>query len=101
LHERRTGLAPCKFETVELDTCVGEVAGIDAEPLPERLANFNCRNNRLAHLGLRQDAFLEAVDESARRWAAARRRVSRTSTSGILETSSPIVGAIPARRIAP
>jgi 3-oxoacyl-[acyl-carrier-protein] synthase-1 len=87
LQERRTGLAPCKFETVELDTYVGEVAGVDAEPLPGRLANFNCRNNRLAHLGLRQDAFLEAVDESARRWG--RRRVGvflGTSTSGILET---------------
>jgi 3-oxoacyl-[acyl-carrier-protein] synthase I len=102
LQERRTGLAPCKFETVELDTYVGEVAGVDAEPLPGRLANFNCRNNRLAHLGLRQDAFLEAVDESARRWG--RRRVGvflGTSTSGILETElayrrrDPGTGALP------
>jgi 3-oxoacyl-[acyl-carrier-protein] synthase I len=102
LHERRTGLAPCKFETVELDTYVGEVAGVDAEPLPDRLANFNCRNNRLAHLGLRQDAFLEAVAESARRWG--RRRVGvflGTSTSGILETElayrrrDPGTGALP------
>ena len=102
LQERRTGLAPCKFETVELDTYVGEVAGIDAEPLPDRLVNFNCRNNRLAHLGLRQDAFLEAVDESARRWG--RRRVGvflGTSTSGILETElayrrrDPGTGALP------
>ena len=102
LQERRTGLTPCKFETVELDTYVGEVAGVDAEPLPGRLANFNCRNNRLAHLGLRQDAFLEAVDESARRWG--RRRVGvflGTSTSGILETElayrrrDPGTGALP------
>jgi 3-oxoacyl-[acyl-carrier-protein] synthase-1 len=102
LQERRTGLAPCKFETVELDTYVGEVAGIDAEPLPDRLVNFNCRNNRLAHVGLRQDAFLEAVDESARRWG--RRRVGvflGTSTSGILETElayrrrDPGTGALP------
>ena len=102
LQERRTGLAPCKFETVELDTYVGEVAGIDAEPLPDRLANFNCRNNRLAHVGLRQDAFLEAVAESARRWG--RRRIGvflGTSTSGILETElayrrrDPGTGALP------
>lgn len=102
LRERRTGLAPCKFETVELDTYVGEVAGIDAEPLPDRVANFNCRNNRLAHLGLRQDAFLESVAESARRWG--RRRVGvflGTSTSGILETElayrrrDPGTGALP------
>ena len=102
LQERRTGLAPCRFETVELDTYVGEVAGIDAEPLPDRVANFNCRNNRLAHLGLRQDAFLEAVAESARRWG--RRRIGvflGTSTSGILETElayrrrDPGTGALP------
>ena len=102
LQERRTGLAPCKFETVELDTYVGEVAGIDAEPLPERLANFNCRNNRLAQLGLRQDAFLEAVAESARRWGPRRVGVFLgTSTSGILETElayrrrDPGTGALP------
>jgi 3-oxoacyl-[acyl-carrier-protein] synthase-1 len=102
LQERRTGLAPCKFETVELDTYVGEVAGIDAEPLPGRLVNFNCRNNRLAHLGLRQDAFLEAVDESARRWGPRRVGVFLgTSTSGILETElayrrrDPSTGALP------
>ena len=102
LRERRTGLAPCKFETVELDTYVGEVAGIDAESLPDRLANFNCRNNRLAHHGLRQDAFLEAVEESAQRWG--RRRIGvflGTSTSGILETElayrrrDPGTGALP------
>jgi 3-oxoacyl-[acyl-carrier-protein] synthase-1 len=102
LQERRTGLAPCRFETVELDTYVGEVAGIDAEPLPDRLANFNCRNNRLAHLGLRQDAFLEAVAESARRWGPRRVGVFLgTSTSGILETElayrrrDPGTGALP------
>jgi 3-oxoacyl-[acyl-carrier-protein] synthase-1 len=102
LRERRTGLAPCRFETVELDTYIGEVAGVDAEPLPDRLANFNCRNNRLAHLGLRQDGFLEAVAESARRWG--RRRVGvflGTSTSGILQTELayrrrvPGTGALP------
>jgi 3-oxoacyl-[acyl-carrier-protein] synthase-1 len=102
LRERRTGLAPCRFETVELDTYVGEVPGVDAEPLPDRLANFNCRNNRLAYLGLRQDGFLEAVAESARRWG--RRRVGvflGTSTSGILQTElayrrrDPGTGALP------
>ena len=66
LREQRTGLAPCKFETVELDTYLGEVAGIDAEKLPDDLEKFNCRNNRLAQLGLRQDGFTAAVED---RWA--------------------------------
>lgn len=102
LQERRTGLAPCRFETVELDTYIGEVAGVDAEPLPERLANFDCRNNRLAYQGMRQDGFLEAVAESARRWGPRRVGVFLgTSTSGILQTElayrrrEPDTGALP------
>ncbi|HEY0340898.1 MAG TPA: beta-ketoacyl synthase N-terminal-like domain-containing protein [Steroidobacteraceae bacterium] len=102
LQRRRTGLAPCRFETVELDTYVGEVPGIEAESLPDRLANFECRNNRLAHLGLRQDGFLTAVDAAAGRLG--RRRVGvflGTSTSGILQTElayrrrDPGTGALP------
>jgi 3-oxoacyl-[acyl-carrier-protein] synthase I len=102
LREQRTGLAPCTFETVELDTHVGEVAGIDAERIPDDLAKFNCRNNRLAQLGLRQDGFSAAVKELARRLG--RRRVGvflGTSTSGILETElgyrrrDPGTGALP------
>ena len=102
LRERRTGLAPCKFETVELDTYIGEVSGSDAEQIPDELGNFNCRNNRLAQLALRQDGFSAAVAELAGRWG--RRRVGvflGTSTSGILETElayrrrDPGTGALP------
>ena len=100
LREQRTGLAPCKFETVELDTHIGEVAGVDAHPLPEPL--FECRNNRLALLGLRQDGFLDAVLAAARRWGPRRVGVFLgTSTSGILETElayrhrDPATGALP------
>ena len=102
LRERRTGLAPCKFETVELDTYIGEVSGSDAEQIPDELGNFNCRNNRLAQLALRQDGFSAAVAEIAGRWG--RRRVGvflGTSTSGILETElayrrrDPGTGALP------
>jgi 3-oxoacyl-[acyl-carrier-protein] synthase-1 len=102
LKERRTGLAPCAFESVELDTHIGEVPGVDAERLPDGLQEFNCRNNRLAQLALKQDGFMEAVEKSARRWG--RRRVGvflGTSTSGILETElayrhrDPTTGALP------
>jgi 3-oxoacyl-[acyl-carrier-protein] synthase I len=87
LEEQRTGLAPCKFETVEVDTHIGEVAGVDDERITAELGLFDCRNNRLAQLGLRQDGFAAAVKETARRLG--RRRVGvflGTSTSGILET---------------
>jgi 3-oxoacyl-[acyl-carrier-protein] synthase I len=102
MREGRTGLAPCKFETVELDTHIGEVTGVDTERLPDDLGNFNCRNNRLAQLGLRQDGFLAAVEELARRWGPGRVGVFLgTSTSGILETElayrrrNPATGALP------
>src|SRR5207302_981894 len=104
LRERRTGLAPCAFETVRLDTWVGEVAGVDEAPLPARLREFECRNNRLAHLGLAQDGLTEAVQRAAERYGRERVGVFLgTSTSGILETElayrerDPVSGALPAQ----
>src|SRR5213082_994281 len=104
LRERRTGLAPCAFETVRLDTWVGEVAGVDEAPLPATLREFECRNNRLAHLGLAQDGLAEAVQRAAARYGRERVGVFHgTSTSGILETElayrerDPASGALPAQ----
>ena len=103
LREQRTGLVPCAFETVALDTWVGEVAGVDDAPLPATLREFECRNNRLALLGLVQDGLAEAVKRAAARYG--RRRVGvflGTSTSGILDTElayrerDPVSGALPA-----
>ncbi len=102
LERQRSGLIPCKFETVELDTYVGEVQDIDTERLPAGLMGFNCRNNRLAHLGLQQDGFMDAVADLVGR--VGRRRVGiflGTSTSGMLETEvayrhrDPATGMLP------
>jgi 3-oxoacyl-[acyl-carrier-protein] synthase I len=87
LDQERSGLAPCAFETVDIETHVGEVVGVDATALPEALRSFNCRNNRLAQLGLMQDGFTDAVATSANHWGPRRVGVFLgTSTSGILET---------------
>jgi 3-oxoacyl-[acyl-carrier-protein] synthase-1 len=87
LASRRSGLKRCAFETVDLDTYIGEVTGVDAEEMPADLRQFDCRNNRLAALGLRQDGFLEAAQAAARRWGARRVGVYLgTSTAGILQT---------------
>jgi 3-oxoacyl-[acyl-carrier-protein] synthase I len=102
LEAARSGLKPCDFETVTLDTQIGEVAGLDAFALPPALRAFDCRNNRLAQLGLEQDGFREAVHAAASRWG--RQRVGvfiGTSTAGILETEiayrsrDPDTGALP------
>src|SRR5512146_2518387 len=72
LRQRRAGLAPCRFDTVDLATFVGEVAGVDAVQLPAQLADYDCRNNRLALLGMIQDGFPEAVRAASARYGAAR-----------------------------
>ena len=87
LRTGRSGLAPCAFETVALETCVGEVSQVDAVRLPAALARFDCRNNRLAQLALAQDGFVEAVQACAARHGSRRVGVFLgTSTSGMLQT---------------
>jgi 3-oxoacyl-[acyl-carrier-protein] synthase I len=102
LRAQRSGLAPCRFETVALETCVGEVAGVDEVRLPGKLSEFDCRNNRLAWLAMAADGFAAAVAECRARHGAHRVGVFLgTSTSGILETEvayrhrHPESGALP------
>ena len=104
LRGERTGLAPCRFETADLDTCVGEVAGVDDERLPPALLDFDCRNNRLAQLGLAQDDFIAAVAVALARYGTDRIGVLvGTSTSGILQAElayrqrDAVTGALPDR----
>lgn len=109
LRERRSGLAPCRFESVVLDTWIGQVAGVDDFSVRGDLAAradmraYDCRNNRLAQLGLQADGFAEAVAAAAEKYGAQRIGVFMgTSTSGILETElayrrrDPQTGALPA-----
>lgn len=103
LRQGRSGLRPCAFETVDLPTFVGEVPDLDALQFPPSLRAFDCRNNRLALLGLLQDGFSDAVAAAAQKYG--RQRVGvfiGTSTSGILQTEmayqrcDPVSGALPA-----
>jgi 3-oxoacyl-[acyl-carrier-protein] synthase-1 len=87
LHERRSGLKSCDFEDVTLKTSIGRVAGLEDFSLDHELRPFDCRNNRLAWLGLQQDGFMVAAAEAKQRYGAHRIAVVMgTSTSGILET---------------
>jgi 3-oxoacyl-[acyl-carrier-protein] synthase-1 len=103
LRQCRSGLAPCAFDTVDLATYVGEVPEVDAMRLPVHLAGFDCRNNRLALLGMTQDGFDEAVRVAIAKYGQQRVGVFLgTSTSGILQTErayrrrDPVTGALPA-----
>ena len=82
-----SGLAKIAFETVALDTCAGEIEGVDDARVLPGLSAFDCRNNRAAEMGLAQDGFIDAVAGAVRRHGAARIGVFiGTSTAGILQT---------------
>jgi 3-oxoacyl-[acyl-carrier-protein] synthase-1 len=104
LREGRTGLRQRDFETAALGTWLGLVDGIEtlAWPADDDLAAFDCRNNRLAELGLRADGFAQRALQARERWGAGRVGVFLgTSTSGILQTEiayrhrDPATGALP------
>lgn len=87
LRDGRSGLRHCDFLDAALDTFIGRVDGIEDEPVIERLAEFDCRNNRLAEIGLNADDFALHVEAARKRYGAHRVAVVLgTSTSGILET---------------
>jgi 3-oxoacyl-[acyl-carrier-protein] synthase-1 len=61
LRAMRGGLVRNTISSQPLDCFTGRVDGLEASPLPESLSAWECRNNRLAWLGLQQDGFLDAV----------------------------------------
>jgi 3-oxoacyl-[acyl-carrier-protein] synthase I len=111
LRARRDGLLPCDFAGLaNVDFAgpasghIGPVAGVEDHALPPALAEFECRNNRLADMALHCDGFAIAVADAAARLGAHRIAVVvGTSTSGVLaseeayRTRDPLTGALPER----
>lgn len=102
LEQARGGLRRCDFDDADLDAWIGRVDGLEEAPVEAALASFDCRNNRLAQLGLVQDAFAERVADARARYGAARIGVFiGTSTSGVLAAElayrhrNPVSGALP------
>ena len=94
LHTRRSGLkryeARSDFATdlngPSLDTWIGEVDQLRSVRLPEQWSRHDCRNNRLAWLGLQQDDFAAKASAAVARYGAERVAVIiGTSTSGIAQ----------------
>ncbi len=102
LQADRSGLCPNDFADAPLDTYIGRVDGVEDVVLPRALAEFDCRNNRLAQLCLELDGFAAAVAGARAKHGPKRIAVILgTSTSGILETErayrrrDPASGALP------
>ncbi len=86
LRDRRGGLRPNDFTEVPLPTYIGRVAGLEQVELPPFLADWDCRNNRLAWMALRCDEFFS-------RAMTARDRYGATRVALVLGTSTSSIGA--------
>ena len=93
LRAGRSGLRPNDLgpfdQGAPLPTWIGRVAGVEDAPLPAELAEWECRNNRLAWLALQHDGLLEAVQ-------AARARHGASRVAIVMGTSTASIGARPA-----
>ncbi len=86
LRANRSALTANDFGPEPLPTWIGRVAGVEQVVLPKPLVSWDCRNNRLAWLGLAADGFIDAVHAARERFGAARVAV-------VLGTSTSSIGA--------
>jgi len=103
LRDMRGGIVRKRWETIDFDLCIGEVAGLDDFVIRADLPRYDCRNNRLAQLALEQDGFADSVRAAITHYGADRIAVFLgSSTSGILSTEiayrhrDPATGQLPA-----
>lgn len=85
LEQQRCALRPNDFTHVPLETHVGRVEGVESARLPASLSHWDCRNNRLAWMGLNADGFLQAA-------LAARERHGPSRVALLLGTSTSSIG---------
>ncbi|MBL8668664.1 MAG: beta-ketoacyl-[acyl-carrier-protein] synthase family protein [Rhodospirillales bacterium] len=84
-----SGLRPCDYADADLPTWIGRVAGLEDSAVTGALSAYDCRNNRLAHMGFASDGFSEAVAAARARYGTGRIGVFiGTSTSGIAHTEN-------------
>ncbi|MFU8830686.1 MAG: beta-ketoacyl-[acyl-carrier-protein] synthase family protein [Wenzhouxiangella sp.] len=93
LEQARSGLRSNDFPDCSLKTWIGRVDGVEDVNLQDQsgdgLDDYNCRNNRLALLGLEQDGFVASVDRLKQRYRPERIAcVIGTSTAGIGSTET-------------
>lgn len=87
MRTQASGLRSNDFPDCDLDTWIGRVDSLDEVRLPSALDSYECRNNRLALLGLEQDDLTSRVAALRRRFGAERIAcVMGTSTAGIEQT---------------
>lgn len=89
LRSGESGLRRNDYAHASLETWIGRVDAVEATAMPQVLADFDCRNNRLAAHCLQQDGFEGFVAAARERYGAKRIGIFLgTSTSGIEETEA-------------
>ena len=89
VRKEQSGLRRNDFPHCDLDTWIGRVESIDDIALYGNWSAWDCRNNRLAMLGLQQDNFLSNVDQLKKRIDPARIAcIIGTTTAGISNTEA-------------
>ena len=87
LSNDRSGLRENDFSSAPLACWIGRVDGVESAALPAAHAVWECRNNRLAWLGLHQDHFIGHALDARQRYGASRvALVLGTSTFSIGST---------------
>ena len=86
LEQRRSGLRVNDFTSEPLECAIGRVAGVESTALPDEFGVYECRNNRLAWMGLNADGFHEMA-----RAAIARHGPDRVAL--LVATSTSSIGA--------
>jgi 3-oxoacyl-[acyl-carrier-protein] synthase-1 len=99
---RRNDLPVLAPDQAPLDCWIGRVDGLEQLALPDALAEWECRNNRLAWLALQQDGLREAIAAATARHGADRVAVVvGTSTSSIAATEEAYARLDPASNAFP
>ncbi len=87
----RSGLVPDDYTGpatgVPLETWIGRVVGLEDVVLPDAWRARDCRNNRLAWLGLEQDGFVDAVAGCIDRFGSARVALLIGTSTSTIEAS--------------
>lgn len=87
LDKQRSGLRINDFGDAPLSCWIGRVTGLETAAVPGDYAQWDCRNNRLAWLGLNQDDFFTQVQAARERYGATRVALFLgTSTASIRAT---------------
>jgi 3-oxoacyl-[acyl-carrier-protein] synthase-1 len=85
----RSGLRPCDLDDVDIPTWIGRVPDLEEMPLDQGFSEYDCRNNRLAQLGLLQDDFLHGIKEAVARYGADRIGVFLGTSTSVLQPQKP------------